>query len=80
MSDQANDPDVAPSSANEPEGHGALPQRFRARKKSGIAERKNTRHVGADLKLTRRADLKLTRGGDGHARWPSVDNSTVCFC
>ncbi len=36
--------------------------------------------VGADLKLTRRADLKLTRGGDGHARWPSVDNSTVCFC
>ena len=35
--------------------------------------------VDADLKLTRRADAKLTRGEDGHGRWPSVDNSTVCW-
>ncbi|MFC5583033.1 hypothetical protein [Rhodanobacter terrae] len=33
--------------------------------------------VDADLKLTRRADSKLTRDEDGHTRWPSVDNGTV---
>ncbi len=35
------------------------------------------KNVGADLKLTRRADSKLTRGKDGHVRWPSVDNCTA---
>jgi hypothetical protein len=33
--------------------------------------------VAADLKLTRCADPKLTRGEDGRTRRPSVDNSTV---